>query len=1160
MDSQGMLVYRYPWIHPTWEQRNWIKDYPEFKEALSGKEVSKTVFAPFEEKNRMVGFVPVTSIGWAASAGQTEDIAMEPIASQLFPQAAMLFLITLAAFGTSLLCSRFIVNSVKRLRNHAISLGNGETNEPMAATGPAEIKELGYSLDEMAEKLRSREADLREQRQWLQVTLSSIGDGVLTTDLEGRITFINPVAAALTGFTLEEAAGQPVQSIFKIIDEKTRAAADDVVARVLSEGKVVALANHTALITRDGSEIPIEDSAAPIKDSEGNISGVVLVFHDVTERRRAQDALRDSEERFRVMADSIPQLAWIAKADGYIYWYNQRWYDFTGTTPEQMEGWGWQSIHDPEALPGVLERWKQSLTTGKPFDMVFPLRGADGNFRQFLTRVEPVKDAHGNVIQWCGTNTDITERTRMELEKEITTELLHIINNSTGISDLVEAAATFFQKQSNCEAVGIRLKEGDDFPYFEARGFPEEFIRMENSLCTRDAGGNILRDRAGNPCIECMCGNVILERVDSSKPFFSPGGSFWANSTTRLLASTSDADRQTRTRNRCNGEGYESVALIPLYIGTERLGLIQLNDRRQNMFSPEIIALWERLAGYLSVAMSRSRTTKALSESEFHLARSQQLAHLGSWSWDILRNHLYWTDETYRLFGFQPGEVVPRHEDFLKLIHPDDRDLIEKAVQSALVHGGYDPEFRIIRKNGEERYVHSSGKTTFDENGNPVKMEGYVQDITEQKKAEARIKADLAALTQMHQLSGRLLEKEGLQPLLQEIMNAGVAIVEADMGTLQLFKDDCLRIVAAYGHRPAFLEFFEFAESRASVCGEATKRGERVVVPDVGTSSIFAGTPSLKVLREAGVRAVQSTPMMSRTGALIGILTTHWKVPYSPNKHDLWRIDLLARQAADLIEYSRAKEELRKSRDELDIRVQERTRALERSNEALREFASIASHDMREPLRKVMSFGNMLRRNYGSALEDAGNDYLNRMIGATERMQSLITSLLEYSRVTMDRDPFQEVDLYDLVHEILSDLEVRIVTTGGEVMVGALPVIKADPTQMRQLFQNLIANALKFYKQGEKPVVKVQSATVDGELQITVEDNGIGFEEQYYDKIFAAFQRLHGKSSQYEGTGMGLAICRKIVERHGGNITARSAPGKGATFIVQFPMDGARRS
>jgi len=175
------------------------------------------------------------------------------------------------------------------------------------------------------------------------------------------------------------------------------------------------------------------------------------------------------------------------------------------------------------------------------------------------------------------------------------------------------------------------------------------------------------------------------------------------------------------------------------------------------------------------------------------------------------------------------------------------------------------------------------------------------------------------------------------------------------------------------------------------------------------------------------------------------------------------------------------------------------------------------------------------------------------MLNATERMQSLLAGLLDYSRVTTASEPFKEVDLSDVIGEVLSDLEVRIVKTGGEMHVEGLPVISADPTQMRQLFQNLIGNALKFHKEGEKPRVKVHCAAAGSAWQIMVEDNGIGFEERYLDRIFAPFQKLHSRS-EYEGTGMGLAICKKIVERHGGSITATSTPGAGTIFIVRLPL------
>lgn len=233
---------------------------------------------------------------------------------------------------------------------------------------------------------------------------------------------------------------------------------------------------------------------------------------------------------------------------------------------------------------------------------------------------------------------------------------------------------------------------------------------------------------------------------------------------------------------------------------------------------------------------------------------------------------------------------------------------------------------------------------------------------------------------------------------------------------------------------------------------------------------------------------------------------------------------------------------------------------LEGSNRELEEFAYIASHDLQEPLRKVKAFGDRLQARYSSALDERGLDYLVRMQDAATRMQALIDGLLTYSRVTTKARPFVPVDLSQVAREVISDLEVRIEQARGQVETEDLPTIKADPIQMRQLLQNLIVNALKFHREDEPPVVRIyakvpvgEGASSNGLCQILVQDNGIGFDERHTDRIFQVFQRLHGRG-HYEGTGIGLATCRKIVERHGGNITAKSSPGQGATFIVTLPL------
>ncbi len=256
--------------------------------------------------------------------------------------------------------------------------------------------------------------------------------------------------------------------------------------------------------------------------------------------------------------------------------------------------------------------------------------------------------------------------------------------------------------------------------------------------------------------------------------------------------------------------------------------------------------------------------------------------------------------------------------------------------------------------------------------------------------------------------------------------------------------------------------------------------------------------------------------------------------------------------------------EMREAKTEIELKanllsahseeLRQFTAQLEHSNRELEEFARIASHDLQEPLRKVQAFGDRLKTKYSDALPEAGREYVDRMQNATARMQDLINDLLKLSRVSTQQHPNEPVDLAALATQVLADLEVRIEETGGTVELVDLPTLHADATQMRQLLQNLIGNALKYNRPGVPPVVRVEAATSDdGQcVELTVRDNGIGFDMKHADRIFCVFQRLHGRE-EYEGTGVGLAVCRKIVERHQGTITAHSIVGEGSVFTVTLP-------
>ena len=256
----------------------------------------------------------------------------------------------------------------------------------------------------------------------------------------------------------------------------------------------------------------------------------------------------------------------------------------------------------------------------------------------------------------------------------------------------------------------------------------------------------------------------------------------------------------------------------------------------------------------------------------------------------------------------------------------------------------------------------------------------------------------------------------------------------------------------------------------------------------------------------------------------------------------------------DITERKRAEQSI----IENEARLADIAERLKRSNQDLEQFAFVASHDLQEPLRKIIGFSEVIGQRIGASLDAETADYMQRMQNAALRMEEMIKDLLELSRVNAEGKAFQEIDLSVIAREVVSDLEGRISSEAGQVIIGSLPIIEADPKQMQRLLQNLIGNALKYHRADIPPVVKVSGRMDEAKdrqeatFTLFVEDNGIGFEERFTERIFQPFQRLHGRS-EYEGTGMGLAICQKIVERHHGSITAHSKPGEGSTFIVTLP-------
>lgn len=325
-------------------------------------------------------------------------------------------------------------------------------------------------------------------------------------------------------------------------------------------------------------------------------------------------------------------------------------------------------------------------------------------------------------------------------ESEITIRLLEIINSSTDLEKLIHQTNSLLHKYIDCEAIGVRLEMNEDYPYFETRGFSENFVKAENRLCARDKNGEVLRDSDGNPVLDCMCGNVIQGRFDSSLPFFSENGSFWSNCTTDLLASTTEEDRQSRTRNRCNGEGYESVALVPLVFGNDRFGLLQFNDKRKNRFNEEKIACLEKMANYLSIALSHKRMEEKLKESEQRFRMVADFTY--DWEyWIKPDGHFeYVSPSSVNHTGFTPDDFINDPQLITNIVHPEDQDRFLSLQNSAMQNQtSGDLEFRIIARDGRESWIGHKSQPVFSSAGNFLGLRCSNRDITQRKKVDIEL-------------------------------------------------------------------------------------------------------------------------------------------------------------------------------------------------------------------------------------------------------------------------------------------------------------------------------------------------------------------------------------------------------------------------------------
>lgn len=354
--------------------------------------------------------------------------------------------------------------------------------------------------------------------------------------------------------------------------------------------------------------------ACKLCDENGECIGAIEVIRNLTEWEKSEAELEKAVSEKTLILNTTSEHISFYDSDMRIQWINRAVANALGQDMSHLIGRHcyevWHNRKEPCMDCPVLK----AKLTGKPqqADITTP------DNRVWLVRGYPVFDQDGNVTNLIEFTQDISERKRIEHEREITIEFLNLTAvKGKSVPEILSLAVEFLFRTSQCDAIGIRLKHNDDFPYFQKLGFSEEFVARENTLCARNAAGDLIRDPNGRPLLECLCGNVISGRFDPEKPYFTKKGSFWTNSTTELIASQDV--KLDHMRYYCNTAGYESLALVPLHLGSERIGLIQFVSKQKGLFHIEDIQLWERLAETLTAALSKAQTEQALRDREMEL-------------------------------------------------------------------------------------------------------------------------------------------------------------------------------------------------------------------------------------------------------------------------------------------------------------------------------------------------------------------------------------------------------------------------------------------------------------------------------------------------------------------------------------------------------------
>ncbi len=906
-------------------------------------------------------------------------------------------------------------------------------------------------------------------------------------------------------------------------------------------------------IIADGTVKWVRERAGLEFDPQGQLRGGFGTVQDITERKRAEEALHREKNIAETTIESLPGIFYLFDSQGRFLRWNKNFERVSGYTGEEISMMSPLDCFVGEEKLLIEQRVQEVFAKGETtVEAEFVSKNGQKTpyfFTGLLTTID-------NSRCLIGMGIDITARKEVEETLQTSRDFLEIANLHTRMAPLLQDYVAAVKDLSGCEAVAIRiLDEQGNIPYEAFTGFSEEFVASESPLC-------ISSD-------QCLCINVIKGATDPSLPCYTKGSSCYINNFSHVLANTPPGVLG-ETRNVCHHFGYESVALIPIVFGGGILGLIHLADRRENMAPLSLVARLERIALTLGTAINRVRAEEALRRA---LADSRQrqaeVSALLQATRAVLETRTF-PEVSRSIFDSCKG-LVGASSGYIALLTADGQENDVLFLDAGNIRCTVDPNLPMpIRGLRAEAYRNC--RTVYHNDFSASDYADFLPPghvgLDNVLFAPLVVKGEAVGLLGLGNKPGGYTENDArLAAGFGELAAMALVTKRAEEERERLIREletERARLQAIIASTPEAIVVAD-ADGRILMTNPAADRlysHPDGCVQDAPSCSLF------QLCLADGAACIPSSQPLLRS-AKDG--ETHRNLEMVLAWPDGQRRDLLVNTAPikdhqgrssgavglfqDITQRKRVEEKIRQLNAELSDRIQEvseRTLELEAANKELEAFSYSVSHDLRAPLRAIEGFARILTEDKGEKLDGEGLRLLNVIRSNTRIMGELIDDLLAFSRLGRQEIRAQKIDVGGLVTLIFGELRAQAPERQMQLILNPLPAGFGDRNLINQVLVNLLGNAAKFTKSREKAIIEVGGWTEGKEDIYFVKDNGVGFDMRYVHKIFGVFQRLH-RREEFEGTGVGLAIVQRIINRHGGRVWATGKVDGGATFYFALP-------